>query len=398
MTRRLATIQKILDIQNVPNSDKLDVCTILGWKCVVGRGEYKVGDLIVYFEIDSVLPELSEFEFLRERCFVDNGIVRGFRLRTIKLRGQFSQGLVMPLNILEGKKFTNDSRENPTYEFNEGDEVTKLIGVIQFERPIPAYLAGKVKGDFPSFIPKSDETRVQVLQELLTEYKGTPCYVTEKIDGTSCTMFYRDREFGVCSRNLELAKEDTTFHERKRYAKNGNGKYQELTENGDLIGEELNELPPIEKVSENIYWKMAREYDIENKLQKLGRKIALQGEIYGEGLQKNPLGIKGQKWAIFSIYDIAEQRYLSIGEMEPLLIKLSLDFVPLVTTNLILNDNIDELVEMAKGNSVINPKRKREGIVIRPLDYIQNNNYSEVCKAGRISFKAINPEYLLENE
>jgi RNA ligase (TIGR02306 family) len=398
MRDKLATIQKVVSIEKHPNADTLEIVRVQGWKCLTKIGEFKVGENIIYCQVDSVLPEVEEFEFLRKNCFVNNGIVKGFRLKTIRLRGEYSQGLVLPLSILDGKKYPNDSRENPEYDFKENQDVTALLGIVQFERPIPAYLQGKVKGDFPTFIPKSDETRIQVLQTLLTEYKGTKCYITEKIDGTSCSMYYRDGEFGVCSRNLELAKEDSTFHERKKYAKNGNGRYQVINEGGNLVGEELDELPTPEKVSENVYWKMARIYDVENKLKKLDRKIAIQGEIYGEGLQKNPLGIKEQKWAIFSMYDITEQRYLSLGEMKPLLIKLGLELVPMVSTNFELIDDIDKLVEMSKGKSYINKNKSREGIVIRPLEYIQNNNYTDVCKAGRISFKAINPEYLVAND
>lgn len=422
MSRQLATIQTISKLQCIPNSDKLEVATILGWKCVVGRGEFKSGEKVVYCEVDSVLPELPEFEFLRERCFINNGVVKGFRIKTIKLRGQYSQGIVFPLKILEGKRFTNDIRDNPTYEWKDGMEVTGLIGVIQFARPIPAYLSGKVKGDFPTFIPKSDETRVQVLGGLLKDYENTQCYITEKIDGTSATFFFRDGEFGVCSRNLELAKDDPTFHENPRYAVNQDGKYQVIQRDGTLIGEPLDKLPEPQKVSENVYWKIARIYDLENRMRSLGRKLAIQGEIYGEGIQKNYLGIKEQKLAIFNVYDISEAKYLDLIEMMELISqlnsrtleinesgseanssnetkgRLNLEMVPILDMGFSLICDIDKLVEMAKGNSIFNNKVKREGIVIRPIKNVYNVNYSEVCKASRISFKAINQEYLVQQD
>jgi len=119
-----------------------------------------------------------------------------------------------------------------------------MLGVTKYEPPIPACLSGIMKGRFPSFIPKTDETRVQVLQQLLSKYKGERCYITEKLDGSSATFFMHNHEFGVCSRNMELLEDDT-----------------------------------------NSFWKVAREMDIENKLKELNGNYALQGELIGEGIQ-----------------------------------------------------------------------------------------------------------------
>ena len=409
--RHLATIQTISEIKSIVNSDKLDVASILGWKCVVGRNEFKKGDRIVYIEIDSVLPEWNEFEFLRKSCFIDNGIVKGFRIKTIKLRGQYSQGLVLPLSILENKKYKLDTRENPIYEWKDNQDVTPLLDIVQFQKPIPTYMSGKVKGDFPNFIPKSDETRIQVLQDLLKEYEGTSCYVTEKIDGSSATYYFKDDLFGVCSRNLELAQDDVSYHEKQKFVKRIDGKYQLVDEKGELYGDIMDVPPELPKVSENIYWKIARKYDIENRLKLLGRNIALQGEIYGNGLQGNPLKLSEQKLAIFNIYDISKSRYLDYNEMAIILKKLNkiniydtnnneyidLELVPLVNRDFILVADIDYLVQYATKNSTINTKCKQEGIVIRPINDIYNTNYSEVCKASRISFKVISPDYLVKN-
>lgn len=423
MREKLASVERVLNVTKHPNADTLDIVTIQGWKCITRLGEFKKDDLIVYCQIDSVLPETPDFEFLKDyNCSVNNGVVKGYRIKTKKLRGEYSQGLILPLSVLDGKKFPNDERESPTYDWVEGKDVTTPLGIVQFERPIPIYLMGKVKGDFPSFIPKSDETRVQVLQGLLDEYNGTECYVTEKVDGTSCTMFYRDGEFGVCSRNLELAPDDSTFHERPKYALNGNGKYQQIhTGDGELFGDEFDTIPEPSPIKENVYWKMAREYGVKERLMQFPhRKLAIQGEIYGEGLQGNPLKVKGQHYAIFSIYDISEQKYLTLSEMQEVIYTMNLmesvmetkdknsiaeeskfrkiEMVPIVEEGYILENVIDLLVEKSKGKSVLNPQRPREGIVIRPVSYVQNNNYSEVCKAGRISFKSINPEYLIKND
>lgn len=402
--RRLASIQKIKEVIKHPNADSLDIITILGWKCIVGKDEYKQGDLVVYCEVDSVLPEKPEFEFLRERCFVDNGIVRGFRIKTIKLRKEYSQGLILPLSILNGKKYSKDTRENPVYDLTESKDVTELLEINKFEKPIPLCLQGQVKGNFPGFLSKTDECRVQLLQKLLTEYKGTKCYVSEKIDGSSVTFFLNNNEFGVCSRNLELYPDNPSYHESPKYIKRTDGKYQVVDEKGELIGEILDEPPKAPVISENVYWKIARDYDIENRLRRYGQNIAIQGEIYGNGLQGNPLKIGDVRLGVFNIFLIDQSKYVSLEEMRKIISSFNADsknqlkIVPILTEEFILNDNIDELVKYSIGNSVVNPKCKREGIVIRPVDLIENTNYSEDCVRSRISFKVISPEYLLSEE
>lgn len=395
MTRKLASIQKIINIESIEGANNIEKVTILGWQCVVNKGDFKIGDLVVYCEIDSVLPELPEFEFLRERCFVNNTVVKGFRIRTIKLRKTISQGICFPISILNGKKYDNDTRKTPIYNLKEGDDVTALLKVQYFEKPIPAYLQGKVKGRFPDFIPKTDETRVQVLQELLTKYKGIKCYITEKIDGSSLTIFQNNTVLGVCSRNLELAEDDRTYHETPKMVRDSDDNLYLMNEDGEPEGNPITELP---KPKENIYWKIVRKYDILEKIQKIGKNIAIQGEIYGEGLQGNPLKIKDIKLAIFNVFDIDENRYYNLKELKDICEQLKLDVVPILDEKYILEDNIQILVEMSKGNSIINKNVKREGIVIRPIVDVYDKSFEGECKKGRISFKSINPEYLAEEQ
>jgi len=197
----------------------------------------------------------------------------------------------------------------------------------------------------------------QVLQGALTRYAGTKCYYTEKVDGTSFTAYVRDDEFGVCSRNLEL--KDT---------------------------------------EENLYWTMARELQIEEKLKSLGKNIMIQGEIVGTGVQKNPLKIPGRRVLFFNAFDIDAYKYLDYEEFTKLIKELELDTVPIINDDFNLIDDIDALVELSKGASVINPDVKREGIVIRPLEESVDLELARGFANGRVSFKAINPEYLLEVE
>ncbi len=146
--RKLATVVKIADIQPIVGADAIVVAKVKGWNVVVKVNEYKVGDLAVYYEIDSFLPIRPQFEFLRKSSYKRMVSTEGFRLKTIKLRGQLSQGLLTPIP---------DGILNP----KEGDDLTEALDIVKYEHPIPAQLAGKIKGVFPSFIPKTDEIRIQ---------------------------------------------------------------------------------------------------------------------------------------------------------------------------------------------------------------------------------------------
>lgn len=346
MVRKLATIQRIIKLENHENADTLEIARVLGWQCIVKKGEFKEGELICYFEIDSLLPELPQFEFLRDKKF---------RIKTIKLRGQFSQGLIMPISVLDGFKFPDDTRENPKYEWIEGQEVISLLGVTKYEPYIPPHLSGEVKGSFPGFIQKSDQARVQILRPLIEKYKGTKCSISEKIDGSSITFYIKGGDFGVCSRNLEL-----------------------------------------KETAENSIWKWARKNDVENKLRELKIDIALQGEIVGPGINKNTLNLKYIDIYFYDAFDIQIFKYYDLNDFKTLVEnKLKLKTVPIISYDFILIDNIDELVKTSIGKSKINPEGMREGIVVRPLKEIYDCTVME-DNNGRISFKVVNPEYLIK--
>ena len=225
MERKLATIRKISNLSPIEGADKIEVATIDGWKVVVAKDvNHKVGDWVVYCEIDSFLPIKEEFEFLRKSSYKKMGDQEGFRLKTIKLRGQVSQGLILPMSVFGDFGWT----------VYEGLDVTERLGIVKYEPPIPAELAGKVKGLFPSFLRKTDEERVQNLTSEYEELKKQKFYVAEKLEGSSATFYYKDGEFGVCCRNLELLESEG-----------------------------------------NTFWKVARELDLENKMRNFGINIFL---------------------------------------------------------------------------------------------------------------------------
>lgn len=343
--RKLASIQKIKSITSIPNADSIEVAEILGWKVVIKKGIFKPNDLVVYCEIDSLLPERPEFEFLRKDKF---------RIRTIRLRGQISQGICFPLDILplETRWHIDEMEKARIYGIYgangcEGLDVTNILGIEKYEPPIPAELSGKVKGGFPSFLIKTDEHRIQTLPNIPLKYGGKEFVVTEKLDGSSCTFYWRDGEFGVCGRNFEFLEDD-----------------------------------------KNSMWKFANKNNIKEKMNSLGRNLALQGEIIGEGIQKNRYRIKGQTVRFFCIFNIDEYEYLNYDEMHEILKNFNLESVPCVDYNYILPNSIDEIIKYANGKSVLNPNTEREGVVL--VRYDPN-------ELGRLSFKVISNKFLLNN-
>lgn len=201
MERKLASVQRVLAIEPIPNADAIEVARINGWQCVAKKNEFQVGDLGVFLEIDSVPPDTKTFDFLwqpkaksdSEEAPAKIEQPSNFRIRTMKLRGVLSQGLLLPLNQFSFS------------EVQEGDDVTKTLDVTKYEPPIPLGM-GDFRAMFPGFVPKTDEMRVQSVPQVLDELRGLPYVMTLKCDGTSSTFCIdpRDNEFHVCGRNFSL--------------------------------------------------------------------------------------------------------------------------------------------------------------------------------------------------
>jgi RNA ligase (TIGR02306 family) len=340
--RKLATIRKIDAILPIPNADAIEVAVVSGWKVVVKKNEYTAGDLATYIEIDSWVPNrLAPFLSKGKEPRIYDGIL-GERLRTVRLRGQISQGLLLPMS-----DWTDGS-----VEFNEGDEVTEKLGIVKWEAPIPAQLAGQIKGTFPSFIPKTDQERIQNLKEELAYWKHNnyTFEVTEKLDGSSMTAFFMDGEFGVCSRNLELKRDE-----------------------------------------ENSFWKIAIELDLEKIMRDMNLEYAIQGELVGEKIQRNTYKIKGQKFYIFDVYDIKNGKYLTPTQRLKYIRYLSeknldIESVPIVFIDHPITGTIDELLSYADCKSKLAPSIDQEGFVYKCN---QNSN---------VSFKVISNNFLLKAE
>jgi len=342
--RKLASIQEISAIDPIPGADAIEVARILGWNVVIRKGQFKPGDIVTYCEIDSLLPEREEFEFLRKNCFVNNYGFKGFRIRTAKLRGQISQGIAFPLDILPNGQ-----------AYYIGEDVTELLGIQKYEKPIPMPARAMIRGNFPAFIPKTDEMRIQAVPRVLERNAGKQFYVTEKLDGTSMTVF-RDAETGmhVCSRNMDL---------KPDYVHKWNG---------------------------SSYWHYAVSHGLEELLKTLGN-VALQGELIGPGIQDNRYQLQDYQYRVFNVYDIENGRYMELQAMLDMVEAFGLgkDFLVPHVSEIELSHSVDDLIEMAKGKSTL-CDRPREGLVFRAIPESIDQ------ELGRLSFKAINQDFLLK--
>jgi RNA ligase (TIGR02306 family) len=264
--------------------------------------------------------------------------VRGERLRTAKLRGQVSQGLLLPMSVLNWNTNSIDVDDI-------GIDVSDELGIQKWEAPVPAQLAGQVRGNFPGFISKTDQTRIQNLVEELKEWQDNQKFVfecTEKLDGSSMTVYVRDAEEGVCSRNLDLKRDEA-----------------------------------------NSFWSVAIREDLIAKIRSTGRNLALQGELIGEGIQKNPYGIRGQAFRLFDIYDIDRGDYMTPLERRTFAETHDIAHVPVIATEMVITENVQGLLAMADGKSVLNVKAEREGLVFKCQTF------------GGPSFKAVSNKWLL---
>ncbi len=325
--RKLVTVRKIDEILPIANADLIERAKIGGWNVVVKKGEFARGDLCVYGEIDSVFPAEDErFAFLQ-----------GKPLKTKKMRGVVSQGIAFPVSILGSNQVA------------VGEEVTEKLGVVKYEPPAPKSM--QAKGGFPWFVPKTDAERVQNLTEELGENLQKTAYVSEKLDGSSITVFCRQNdgnwETGICSRNLEL-KPDVA----------------------------------------NYFTDTVKRLEIREKLQSFceenNRQIALQGELTGVGIQGNKYKLAETDIFFFNLFDIGEQKKAAFDEFTEIIGKLEFKTVPILEEKYILHADVEKYLRQAEGYSRLNDKVQREGIVIR-------------TRSGEFDFKAISNRFLLKN-
>lgn len=374
MERKLAHIEQIIDLRPIKGADRIEVAIVLGWECVVKKGEFKIGDKIVYIEVDSIVPDCPEFEFLRQRKF---------RIKTIKLKKQISQGLIVSLETLN--KISNDNII--LSKLNIGDDVTEKMNIVKYLTPsekqeiekltkqnkfkkfmmryswFRKLVLNKIKKEsFPYWVSKTDEERIQNIPQIIEQYANELVYVTEKIDYQSVTftgkmlprfdnwigkILPKKFKFFVCSRNL------------------------------------------INNNKESLYWTIAKKYNIE-KILKENPTITIQGEQGDTNVQGNKYKISEPTLWVFNIIDHETKYHYNNLEIANFCSLHGLTPVPILDMFLPLSElgkSVSDLVEFSKGTSVLTDI-PREGLVVR---CIKNGNKI-------LSFKIINPEFLLKYE
>lgn len=307
--RKLATVRKIAEIKAIPEADLIVAYRVDGWWVVDKKDAHSVGDLVVYVEPDAWVPhELAPFLSKGKEASEYEGI-KGERLRTVKLKKQLSQGLLLPI---------------PNGFINiEGTDCTEALGVLKWEPRLPAQLAGDARGLFPSVVPKTEVERIQNLASTWGELRKHKFEVTEKLHGSSCT-FYLDleKDFHVCSRNVDIKPSET-----------------------------------------NAYWKAALKYNVQQNMIKHGLAgLALQGEIVGEGLNGNQYKL-GLEFFLFSIYDVQQGKYLDAYAREEICAMLGLQHVPVVQLD-VSELSVEQALNAAEGKSKVNGS-EREGLVLK---------------------------------
>jgi RNA ligase (TIGR02306 family) len=324
---KLASIETVLSVRPHPNADRLDLVTVLGWQCVTKRGEFSQGDTVVFVPIDTILPHSPWSDFLADKARPSSPI----RLRTARLRGECSQGLVLPVSILPAGA--------PTVV---GADVGKVLGVLKYEKEIPAHLTGVSLGSFPAHLaPTTDEENGLSNATLVESVLSHPVTVTRKLDGSSCTVIVESGEIThVCSRRLRL-----------------------------------------KETPESFFWQAARRLSLGFPSDV---RVVIQGEVMGPGVQGNQLGLCAPELYVFQVqvggsfldYDAMSRFCLDSASCLPV---PKVAGLPASTSLSYLQVLADEQV-LASGAPA-------EGIVVRPRDYRRD------IKGRPMGFKIINRNY-----
>jgi len=342
MARKLARIVRIDSITAIRKADSLECAHIGGWPVVVRKDEnYVAGDRAIYLELDTFLPEGNPaWQFLVDKLPAEfNGRV-GHVLRTMTLRGQVSQGMLV--------KLPADLKDAPL-----GQEVTDYLGVCKFEEPLPPDLLGKARGYRSSLVPSTDEERVQNLDEELKEWTQAPAgelvwEMTEKVEGNACSFALLDSEFHVLSSQVDYLESDDIPH-----------------------------------------WIVARRYKVEEILRAHfgDRQVVLQGELVGPGIEGNIYRLTEYDFYLFRVYDVATGSWMSPAQRHAFAREVGIPHAPVIDEAFEFKPGMGpaELLAMADGPSAINPTRRREGVVYKGVNH-------------KLRFKVVSNKYLLNEK
>lgn len=348
--RKLVSICNVDAITRIEGADFIECVHIKGWSVVCQKGIHNIGDSVLYFELDSFLPESDKrFEsFMKFGTRTFNGVV-GHRVKTVRLKGVYSQGVIMPIS--EFPEIDDDADREQDY--------AEYLGIVKWEAPEVSQSAGKfgdAKGNFPWFLRKSDQERIQNLYgKLSNTHHNTEFVGTLKMDGSSITVFYVDGDryenkgVGLCSRNLELKYDpDLPFEEQGCFIKGAI--------NSDLFNKakELHE--------------------------KYGSYYAIQGELVGAGIQKTFEKFEEYQVFAYNIFDIVKGEFVTYCQFEEMCFYLGIQTVPVIyQSQHILREDLKTILDMATGEGLRAPYR--EGIVWKEVN-------------GTCQFKVISNKYL----
>ncbi|MCL1816149.1 MAG: RNA ligase (ATP) [Clostridiales bacterium] len=338
--RNLASVQAISAVRPIEGADAIELVIIKGWQCVAKKGEFAMGDLCVYFEVDSFLPIDARYEFLRRTSYRSNEFMgEGMRIKTITFRGEISQGLALPVSSF------------PEIEEKVmGTDITELLKVRKWEMPEVVGSSGVEIGEKPYGIPTTDETRLQSMTEFIEAFLGQPYYITTKMDGTSCTVYYKDGMVGVCGRNREYKEDDSSC----------------------------------------AMWKLVHKKGLKEKLISLNENIAIQGEFCGHGIQKNRLKLLTPNLFVFDIVRLEEngaRPKMGLHDLQSYCGRLGLDMVPVEEVGDSFDYALDTLIEKARGK--YSSGADKEGIVVRTQKFQHNPELQH-----KMSFKVLNNDFL----
>ena len=326
---KLAYIETIHSITSHPNPEvlRLECAKIKEWPVGVSIGEFKNGDKVIFVEIDSIVPPTENFKFMERQKY---------RVWNARFIGAPSSGLVQSLSIL------------PTGDYNIGDDVTSILGVIKYEKPETFVNNGETKGGFPSsLIAISDEFNLLSYPEALSELDGKEVIITQKMDGSSTTFIFNNNEFDACSRRLKL------------------------------------------KEGEGFPYQMVTQYDIKSKFINLNKNIAVQAESIGTGLNGNRLELKDRQIRVFRVKDLDTCNLYTWDELNMLCAILDIPTVPLID-RFIFDKNIHtvEYFRQIADKQLYPNKKPAEGIVISPVIPFYSNSIGKSW-----SLKIINQNY-----
>lgn len=320
--RKLASVQIVGKIIKHDNADLLEIASVLGWEVIISLNEVKEGDKIIYCEIDSLLPVDKEWLPVSIKNEIKKKNPKKFRIKTKKIRGRFSQGLIIPIT----------ETISSLMELEIGTDVTKLLEIEKYDNDLD-----KKKGDFPvHLIDKTNESRIQSNPEFLDIFNSKPYYCTLKLDGTSATYLYESDNFLICSRNRIVKKKKS-------------------------------------------YWfEIANKYNLKEKLMD-HKNIGIQGEICGPSIQRNLLGLNELDFFVFNVVDLTTKKRYNLSEMISFCEKIGLKHVPVEEIGDNFNYSLKDLIEKSKG-FYENTKKFREGLVFRNEELsfkVINNDYLE---------------------